>query len=154
LFRRFHWPTAHPLSETSRLGLARRVSKLSLGSGLWASRFTPLNPLTVGALLPGSPLTNLRLASTSFPAGALRAPQNPFWKGSQVTVRSCKFPLAYCSSPCGDKTPWAGLPGGQAFARIQLVGFPACAFRPTDGRCPVARVAADQLTVGFSQFPH
>jgi hypothetical protein len=43
------------------------VTKLSLGSGLWASRLAPLDPLTVGALLPGTPLTNLRLASANFP---------------------------------------------------------------------------------------
>jgi hypothetical protein len=136
------------------LGLAHRCSQFSLGSGLCAYRISPFRHTyghsSVSRLEAAG---QLGLSSTDFPISSTMGFSEPLPEGVLGNLaRPLTFPPVYCSSPCEDKTPWAGSSGSPALAEIRFAGFPACAFHPTDGRSPVSRVAAGHPTVPSTSF--
>lgn len=135
--------------------MAHRDTQFSSGSGLCASRILPCGH-TYGRQSVSREKTagQLGLCSTNFLISSTMGFSEPLPEGVLGNLsKQPAFPLVYCSSPCRDKNPWAGSPGFPAFAAIRFAGLSACAFRPTDGRSPVSRVAAGHLRLLSTSFP-
>lgn len=107
--------------------MAHRPYQFALHSGLRASRLVAFGPTHGHAPVSKDHAAGqLGLSSTSIPIHSTEGFSEPLPEGVLSNLLTLlTFPWAYCLSPCGGQTPWAGSPGFPAFVGIRLVGFPA-----------------------------